>query len=135
MPLTQTQKYVPEYYRLRWVMEYSDGRQITGMWSIPGNDKFALASMQSREGLVRVSVHGKHKASKELRILASRPAEIFREFRWISAIKTPGAGFGSQSFHANIQGMELITDQEKITVMINGSVSSEPNNKKRIIGS
>lgn len=133
-----SKKYLPDYFRVRWVFEYQDGSICAGMWNLPGVCKHTKASLQNRKGLKNVYIQGKHRVSKEVKTFAKRSAENFLEIRNISLNGVPGTNqmrkFGEIKLSPNIHGMMLVTTLEKIECLISGVVVTRPNNEKKIIG-
>ena len=136
--IEHNRKYSANNYLLRWVMEYEDKSYNCGMWSRPGLDFNDKASMQKREGLVKVSIQCKHRISCEIKNMVVRDGKLFREIKMISAMGVPGSStmkkFGAVRLAPNIHGMILLTHNEKIACFIDGRVLATANTDKLIIG-
>ena len=111
-------------YLLRWRFDYANGSYKYGMWNQPGNHPANLASHQSKDGLIRAAIEGKHYVTRKIEILAECQASEFINFQWQAAGSFSPAAVKSGPFTppTRIIGMVLITKYKSYNVSLDGSV-------------
>ena len=121
-----------ELYRIRWAMSYADGSVRRGLWSQQGTDKWTLASMQPRDGLVKVGVEGLDRTTKHTRMLYETDAAGFERFKINFAAQVPAiAGqfldkVGALKIHGKVWGLTIcFHDKPATTIRTDGTWSSE----------
>lgn len=130
--------YVEYLYDVRWRLEYLDRPAKAGLWTWPGEEKNVegKAWLQPKEGLARCIVEARCRFTKKYVVLAECAGQDFIEFRWMAAGSIPvGAGGvgGSVTFGPGIQGMTLVSRNEKVHAYLNGKVMREPNEEAAVL--
>lgn len=115
-------------YLLRWRFDYINSPSRVGMWSQPGNIDQAGAWKQNGAGLhiCRAMVEGKHAQNRTTEVLAEVPGQDFVMFQWLALARVNAFGLsGSVVPRTVLGGLQIVTREEIITVMINGLVKRE----------
>lgn len=129
-------RYAEHVFDLRWRMYWTNRESRKGAWCDPGraDDVGTKAWMQPKENLARAVIEGRNRKSQLIVPFADIDGQDFIEFRWISAANVPLGSFGGAKLKifGAIQGMTLVSRNEKISVYINGNVVRAENNEGKV---
>lgn len=129
------EKYVDFAVDLRWHFDWKTRPSKYGAWTDPGECDSTTAWKQPKDGLVRAAIIGRRRFTREIFTLSECDGHEFIEFRWIAAVPLPMRGISGPAMkhHGSIQGMSLVTADEKLHAYVNGSVVREPNLERRVL--
>lgn len=108
---------------VRWRLEYCNKPAKFGLWNQEGPDAYAQAISQDRDGLVYACVEIKELNTRKIKVLARCSAADYVCHRWIVA--TPATGGGKVKVQGGVQGMSLVTRDQKLHVFRDGFVKIE----------
>jgi hypothetical protein len=101
-------------------MEWVSKPSRAGVWNSGSSQLSDMAAMQSKEGLLWVSIEGKHFITRELREFARVPGDEFLNFENLAALISNDKG--SINF---VYGARLRTPKKLFTVFADGSTKVE----------
>lgn len=124
--------YCPYNFDLRWKFIYINKPAKFGQWCRPAYMAGEKASEQSRHGLACAMIEAKDLRTRQISILAECAAANYLEHRWIAALPVPALGLKGRTVkgEGGIQGMSLITLDEKIHIYVDGKIVREPMNER-----
>lgn len=127
--------YVPRKYRIRPALEFLKGRRWYGMWDNPPatDDVANLISAQDRAGLVYACIDVKNWVTKEVKTVVRCARADYVQHRWVFCAPSPSIGLkgGVRLNNAFVQGLTIVTRDEKVTIFVDGSIKREPMNEAR----
>lgn len=115
-------EYVPNTYCLRWRFDFAGKPEVFGMW----DSAVISAWNQNKEGLVRASIEGKHRGTKQTIVLAECDGHDFRNFQWLAVSKVNPGMSGSVTPVAHNIGAKILTTSDEILVLNDGHVVRRP---------
>lgn len=134
---TSDVKYVPFACDVRWHLDWNCRPAKYGAWTDAGNCPSTTAWLQPKDGLVRACITGRNRVTRMTYSLAECDGHEFIEFRWIAAFPTPmrlkGPLARGVKCIGGIQGLTLVTADEKLHAYVDGTVVREPNFERRVV--
>lgn len=124
--ITSTKMYVDKNFNLRWKLYYVNKPPKFGMWDLGLEDPATKASMQCRDGLVMAAIEAKNIRTKEIKIIVECSAADYVEHRWIAAAPSPTTAPIPIEVEGAIQGMTLVTRDNKFHVYACGRLFKAP---------
>lgn len=129
--IRSTTLYCKNAVDVRWRLEYSNKPAKFGMWNNPGVDTYSYASFQDRDGLVYACIEVKDIVTRQLKVLARCSAADYEQHRWIAAAPMPLKSSGLK-VEGGVQGMTLVTRDQKLHVYKDGLVKIEKMEERNI---
>lgn len=127
--------YVPVKYRIRPALEFLKGRRWYGMWDNPAevDDPKNLISAQDRAGLLFACIDVKNWVTKEVKTVVRCARADYVQHRWVFCAPSPCLGLrgGVKLQRKIVQGLTIVTRDEKVTIFVDGSIKREPMNEAR----
>lgn len=121
--------YLPYKYEIRWRLEYLNKRVSYGMWTNPADEKDVSnqASAQDRTGLIYACIEVKNFSNRRSKVIVRCPMADYIQHRWIAFSPSPTISLeGAVVLPKVIQGMTLVTRDEKVHVFVDGTIKREP---------
>lgn len=113
-------------YTLRWRFDYLTRPSKAGMWGLTTRNKVDSAWSQPRDGMIRACIEGKNLRTREIKMLAECRGCDFRVFQWLATALCPIFPGGTRSLKSKLVGLKMLTRDEQVTVLYDGSVQVEP---------
>ncbi len=115
--------------RLRWEFHYYGGKVVAGRWNGSEYSPGLMAKDQPRSNLNFVAIKAEIQHEWSQKTLVRVPASEFEQFRWMAGASSPGF-FKKDSpdkikSDGHVVGLIAVTRKEKITAMIDGSITRE----------
>ena len=110
------------HFDLRWKLIYINKPPRFGQWCRPASIAGEKASEQNRVGLACAMIEAKEIRTRQISTLAECTAADYIEHRWIAALPVPVLLIKQQTIQGQggIQGMSLITRDQKIHIHVDG---------------
>lgn len=135
--MTPTKGGTKPVYRLRWVFHFLDGKVRNGIWNGSGNRPEDKAEYINKTGLIRASIQVKDFYGNGIKDLFECDGHDYITAKWIGAV---GAGsllskqkVNSFTLEPDIIGLSFITRKERVSVFVDGSISSRKHYKNETI--
>ena len=124
--------YCDYHFDLRWGLIYSNKPPKYGQWCKPASLAGEKASEQNRDGLACAIIEGKDLRTRKTIVLAECKASDYVQHRWIAALGVPISMLKHTTIKGEgcVQGMSLITIDEKIHIHVDGNVYREAMNER-----
>lgn len=112
-------------YLLRWRFDFANNKPSKyGQWSRPATRPEDLAAMVNKDALVRASIEGKDRKTRQIVTIVECDGHDFVNFEWINARHHFCANLGATMiapFH-RLLGLKLVTRELKACVFLDGTV-------------
>ena len=127
--------YVPIKYFIRPALEFLNQRRWYGMWSNPADtdDKANLISAQDRAGLLFACIDVKNVHTREIKTVVRCTRADYVRHSWVVCAPSPSLNLkGAVKLNYKIvQGITLVTRDEKVTIFVDGTIKREPMTEPR----
>jgi len=116
-------------YLLRWRFDFANNKPTKyGQWSRPATIQSDMAAMVNKEGLIRASIEGKDRTTKDVLTILECDGHDFVNFEWVNARHYFVSNLGASMiapFH-RLLGLALVTREFKTLVLLDGTVHPRP---------
>jgi len=122
------------FYRLRWRLEYSDGKKTRyGGWNAASQDPKQMAAFVDKDHLAKAVIEGERFGQWTIKPLVVVDGHNFASFEWRVALTAPSflgrSKIASYTGAGDVIGMSIITRDSKITVFVDGQIQTRPLDK------
>lgn len=114
-------------YMLRFCFEYSNGESWRSQWDKTGPNECDFAWANRKPNIVRAKIESKDIRTKELSTMVECDGGKFINFEWIAVVGVPLGAMkaGPLTKEGTNVGAVLLTDDKRVSVMFDGSISIE----------
>lgn len=110
-------------HKVRWRLEYADGKVVHGQWNRDNGGKESKASLQPTRGLVYACIECQDQSTQRTSVAVRVRKDLFQmfqfEMRSFASLRLKGP---TEIVNTFVVGLSVCTHNEKITVNIDGSV-------------
>jgi len=121
---------VKPIFRLRWVFHWLDGKVKRGVWNGASNDFGSSAASINKSGLIFAGIEAEDSIGNGITKFYECDGHDYITAKWIAAgsIGAPIGKWNSESIKVtpDIIGLSILTRKERVSVFIDGSISSRP---------
>ena len=113
-------------YRLRWRFDFANGTKKIGPWNGNSPHHRDMAFSIKKDGLVRAFIEGEKVGEWVIKPMLEVDGHMYASAQWQTAAGVSPFGTGEYTAKGRIIGLSLLTNDEKLTVFVDGRGERRP---------